>query len=89
MKARGRHRAVVTAARRKQILDAAATCFRRDGFRGASMANISLTAGMSTGHIYHYFESKAAIIEAVIERGQSDRSVWPNAVVSLSFWSVM
>ncbi|HXP96887.1 MAG TPA: TetR/AcrR family transcriptional regulator [Telmatospirillum sp.] len=54
--------------RRQQVLDAAATCFRRNGFRGASMSDISTLAGMSTGHIYHYFKSKEAIVEAIVQR---------------------
>lgn len=56
------------AARRAQILDAAAQCFREYGFHGASIARISQRAGMSTGHIYHYFENKEAIIAAIVER---------------------
>lgn len=54
--------------RRMQILDAAADCFRTHGFHGASIAQISRTAGMSAGHIYHYFENKEAIIAAIVER---------------------
>lgn len=55
------------AIRRRQVLDAAATCFRRSGFHGASMSEISKTAGMSAGHIYNYFASKDAIIAAFVE----------------------
>jgi len=55
-------------ARRDQILDAAAECFRQKGFHAASMAIISKTAGMSVGHIYHYFQNKEAIIAALIVR---------------------
>lgn len=55
-------------ARRAQILDAAADCFRRHGFHGASIAQISKAAGMSAGHIYHYFENKEAIIAAIVAR---------------------
>ena len=54
--------------RRNQILDAAAHCFRAYGFHGASIARISQKAGMSTGHIYHYFENKEAIIAAIVQR---------------------
>lgn len=54
--------------RRQQILDAAASCFVREGFHGASIAKISKTAGMSPGHIYHFFENKEAIIAALVER---------------------
>jgi len=56
-----------TAARRQQVLDAAQGCFRRHGFHGASMAEISAAAGMSVGHIYHYFENKDAIVAAIID----------------------
>lgn len=54
--------------RRRQILDAALTCFRREGFRGASIADICAEARMSPGHLYHYFPGKEAIIEAIAER---------------------
>ena len=54
------------AARRQQILAAAAQCFREHGFHGASIAQISKIAGMSAGHIYHYFENKEAIIGAIV-----------------------
>lgn len=53
--------------RRRQVLDAAATCFSRSGFHGASMAEISKAAGMSAGHIYNYFDGKDAIIAAFVE----------------------
>ena len=54
--------------RRKQVLDAAALCFGRSGFHGASMAEISKAAGMSAGHIYNYFDNKDAIIMAFVEQ---------------------
>ncbi|WP_332875731.1 TetR/AcrR family transcriptional regulator [Massilia sp. S19_KUP03_FR1] len=52
--------------RRAQVLDAAAVCFARSGFHGASMAEISKQAGMSAGHIYNYFDNKDAIIMAFV-----------------------
>jgi TetR/AcrR family transcriptional repressor of uid operon len=51
----------------RQILEAAEGCFRRDGFRGASIGDICAAARMSPGHLYHYFDSKEAIIEALFE----------------------
>lgn len=53
-------------ARREQIRAAAAACFRRHGFHGTSIARISKAAGMSPGHIYHYFENKEAIIAEIV-----------------------
>lgn len=52
--------------RRDQIRSAAADCFRRHGFHGSSIAQISKAAGMSPGHIYHYFENKEAIIADIV-----------------------
>jgi AcrR family transcriptional regulator len=52
--------------RRAQIRAAAAECFRQHGFHGSSIAQISKAAGMSTGHIYHYFENKEAIIADIV-----------------------
>jgi len=54
--------------RRRQVLDAAETCFRRHGFHAASMAGVAAEAGMSVGHIYRYFENKEAIVAAIVER---------------------
>lgn len=59
-------------ARRQQILCAAAQCFREHGFHGASIAQISKCAGMSAGHIYHYFENKEAIIAAIVAQDLED-----------------
>lgn len=52
----------------ERILDAAEMCFIQSGFHGASMAHIATTAGMSPGLIYRYFDSKSAIVKAIIER---------------------
>lgn len=52
--------------RRTQIRAAAEQCFRQHGFHGTSIAQISKAAGMSTGHIYHYFENKEAIIADIV-----------------------
>jgi AcrR family transcriptional regulator len=53
--------------RRRQVLDAANTLFKRHGFHSTSMAQIAAEAGMSVGHIYRYFENKEAVIAAIVE----------------------
>ena len=55
-------------ARRQHILDAACACVRRDGFHGASMAEIAKAADLSVGQIYRYFDNKEAIIAAIAGR---------------------
>ena len=59
---------------RERILLAAERCFVRSGFHAASMSEIASTARMSPGLIYRYFESKNAIIMAIIERQLADSS---------------
>lgn len=54
--------------RKAQVLDAATGCLRVHGFHNTSMAQISKAAGMSVGHIYHYFENKEAIISSIVDR---------------------
>lgn len=64
----GRNASSKVEARRQQVLDAATRCFLREGFHGTSIARISREAGMSAGHIYHYFENKEAIVEGIAAR---------------------
>ena len=53
--------------KRREILAAATRCFARDGLRGASVSSICAEAGISPGHLYHYFESKEAILDIIVE----------------------
>lgn len=57
-----------THAREQQILDAAALVFARRGFDAARMEDIALAAGLSKGTLYWYFESKEALILALLKR---------------------
>ncbi|MTJ80177.1 MAG: TetR/AcrR family transcriptional regulator [Telmatospirillum sp.] len=88
MKADGRHRDATAAARRRQVLDAATRCFRRAGFHGTSIADISAESGMRPGHIYHYFDSKETIIRAiageVVERGELEDRIIRAGIASPS-----
>lgn len=74
-------------ARRDQILSAAAKLFGENGFHGSSMAELAKRAGMSVGHIYHYFQNKDAIIEALVDRemeelpGMLDEVIYPGGDV--------
>lgn len=56
------------AARRDQILDAAETCFARDGFHQTTIQDVIAESGLSAGCIYGHFQSKEELIETISER---------------------
>ncbi|MDQ2919254.1 MAG: TetR/AcrR family transcriptional regulator [Verrucomicrobiota bacterium] len=58
--------------RRRQILQAAMTCFAKRGFHQTSMHDISDAAGISVGLIYRYFENKEAVITAMADDHKRD-----------------
>ncbi len=51
-----------------QILDAAMRHFAEHGYRGASLAQIAKEAGVSKSLIFWYFENKAKLFEALMDR---------------------
>jgi len=54
------------AARRRQILDAAAACFAREGFHRTSVQDIVRESGVSAGLVYRYFQGKDDMIAAIV-----------------------
>ena len=61
------------AARRRQILDAAAACFARDGFHRTSMQDIVRESGISAGLVYRYFDGKDDVIAAIVGEWHDQR----------------
>lgn len=53
--------------REKAIIEAALTVFGRTGYTDARMAEIAREAGMSYGLLYHYFNNKETLFEAIVE----------------------
>jgi TetR/AcrR family fatty acid metabolism transcriptional regulator len=58
-------RGVVQEERRRQILDAAVRAFAQKGYHACRVSDIAEEAGVAYGLVYHYFESKEAVLEAV------------------------
>ncbi len=56
------------AVRRDEILDVAERLIRSLGYDAMSIQSVQDELGCSRGALYHYFESKEAILEAVIDR---------------------
>jgi AcrR family transcriptional regulator len=53
--------------RRREIVDAAMTCFARQGFHRTTMKDIVEETGLSAGAIYRYFPSKEDIVAAIAD----------------------
>jgi AcrR family transcriptional regulator len=56
------------AARRDAFVDAAQRLIRSRGYEQMSVQNVLDDLGASRGAFYHYFDSKVALLEAVVER---------------------
>ncbi|MFK7927224.1 MAG: TetR/AcrR family transcriptional regulator [Myxococcota bacterium] len=54
--------------RRADLLDAAFTCFDTQGYGAVSMRDLAASLHVSTGTLYHYFDGKEAIFEALVRR---------------------
>lgn len=53
--------------RRAEVLDHAAAVFAAHGFAGTTFADVAARAGLSKGAVFHYFESKEQLFEAVVQ----------------------
>jgi AcrR family transcriptional regulator len=62
----------VAADRLDDIADAAFRVFTRDGYRRAQIADIAKEAGVSTGLVYRYVESKEALYYLALRRAMGD-----------------
>ncbi len=61
-------------ARRREILEAAFRCFSEKGLHGTTMQEIANAAGLSAGALYHYFDSKEALVEELAAGSAQRRS---------------
>ncbi len=54
--------------KRDAILDLAARCFAQRSYHAASMNDIAIAGGTSKARLYHYYESKEAILFDLLDR---------------------
>jgi AcrR family transcriptional regulator len=64
--------------RRRQILDAAVRAFARKGYHASRVSDIAEEAGVAYGLVYHYFESKDAVLESIF------RDMWGMMVAAIN-----
>jgi TetR/AcrR family fatty acid metabolism transcriptional regulator len=57
--------------KRRHLLDAAVRVFARKGFHASRVGDIAEEAGVAHGLLYHYFESKDQVLEAVFHENWS------------------
>src|SRR6266571_208250 len=72
--------------RREQIIDAAMHVFSEKGFTKATNKDVAHEAGITSGLIYYYFESKEKLLEAMVESRSPIRlltSLTPQVLVML------
>jgi AcrR family transcriptional regulator len=62
--------------RRLVIIDAALTCFAREGYERTTTAAICREAGIGSGTLFHYFPTKLAILTGVLEHGTLETRKW-------------
>jgi len=62
-----RRRARQQEASRSDILESAARAFARSGYRASTMQQIAAEAGFTAASLYTYFDSKEAILEALLQ----------------------
>ena len=60
------------AVRRDAFVDAAQRLIQAKGYEEMSIQDVLDELGASRGAFYHYFDSKAALLEAVVERMVDD-----------------
>lgn len=53
---------------RGRIMDAAMTCFSRNGYHAAKMTDVATEAGLAKGTLYLYFPGKDELTVALLER---------------------
>jgi len=60
---------VIRAASRARILAASRTLFAERGFAACRVTDVARRAGMSPGNVYWHFDSKEAILQAILAEG--------------------
>jgi AcrR family transcriptional regulator len=51
--------------RKRQILDAAVRVFARNGYHASRVGDVAEEAGVAYGLVYHYFDSKEAVLRSI------------------------
>jgi AcrR family transcriptional regulator len=61
---------------REALLDAALDGFARHGFAGTSIRDLARAVGIRESSVYKHFDSKQAILDALIDRAEERMALW-------------
>jgi TetR/AcrR family transcriptional regulator, cholesterol catabolism regulator len=67
--------------KRERIMDSAAAVLARSGYAGTTLGEIASLAGTHAGSLYYYFDSREALVEAVLVRGVDSALAYSAAAV--------
>ncbi len=62
--------------RRSEFIAAAQNLFYSKGYESTSVNDLISVVGVSKGAFYHYFDSKQAVLEALVDDMQSQYQAW-------------
>jgi len=68
--------------RREELIHKAAHLFQAKGFKGTTTRDIAAAAGMQSGSPFYYFESKGALLCAVMQTGMAIASANQDAILA-------
>ncbi len=69
--------------RRRELIEGAARLFRQQGFSATTTRDIAAAAGMQSGSPFYHFESKEALLAAVMLEGMQGALKRQNAALAL------
>lgn len=61
---------------RAKLIDAARRAFADNGYAGASMDELTASAGLTRGALYHHFGDKKGLLAAVVQQIDDDGPTW-------------
>lgn len=74
---------------RAKLIDAARRAFADNGYAGASMDDLTASAGLTRGALYHHFGDKKGLLAAVVQQIDDEMNLRLGAILAAGedLWS--
>lgn len=73
---------------RAKLIDAARRAFADNGYAGASMDELTASAGLTRGALYHHFGDKKGLLAAVVQQIDDEMNLRLGAILAAGAASV-